>query len=182
MTTSITPIKRSDSAALMFLKGARLLGVTYHYFPSTVRKGYIGGNGVDDELTAVVLDLGDHGRMAFTWAMVGELEGLAVFKEESLSEIAIEKHDAAQCAAWHQHIGHSIISIAASWQVSGENCPESLWAVRICFAEGSIVVALGRANPDIKYMPNELVVIFDSSLAQSYRPPHVNDSSWGVPI
>lgn len=79
--------------------------------------------------------------------------------------------------AWREYIGDRIISVAASWQVSGEDCPESLWAVRLSFAGGSIVIALGTAYPHLDYQPDELVVVFDMSLARSYKPMHVSDSS-----
>jgi hypothetical protein len=113
--------------------------------------------------------------------MSGELEGLAILGGEPYSGIGTEILDAADREAWRQHIGNRITSIAASWQFSGENCPESLWSLRISFASGSIVIALGTA-PVLDYMPNELVVVFDMSLARSFRPRHVSDSSWGAPI
>jgi len=167
---------------LASLKGARLSGVTYHYLPPADGTYYTGGEkGVDCDLAAVNLDLGDRGTTAITWAMAGQLEGLAILEGESYSGIGTEVLDAADREAWREHIGTRITSVAASWQISGEDCPESLWSVRINFAASSIVIALGTA-PDMDYMPNELVVVFDMSLAQSYKPMHVSDSSWGGPV
>ena len=177
-----TPITRADCAALASLKDARLSGVTYHYLPPADGTHYAGGEeGVDCDLAAVELDLGDRGTTAITWAMAGELEGLAILKGESYSGIGTEALDAAGREAWRGHVSERITSVAASWQISGEDCPESLWSVRISSAAGSIVIALGTA-PDMEYMPNELVVVFDTSLACSYKPRHVRDSSWGAPI
>lgn len=179
---SPTPITRADCAALVSLKGAQLTGVTYHYLPPADGTYYVGGEkGVDCDLAAVVLNLGDRGTTAITWAMSGELEGLAILEGESYSGIGIAVLDAADREAWREYVGEKIISIAASWQISGEDCPESLWSVRISFAAGSIVIALGTAPP-LDYMPDELVVVFDTSLARSYKPRHVSDSSWGAPI
>jgi len=178
-----TPITRADCAALVSLKDARLSGVTYHYLPPSDGMYYAGGEtGVDHMLAAVDLHLGDSGMVAITWAMAGELEGLAILNGESYSGIGTEVLDAADREAWREHIGKRITSVAASWQISGENCPESLWAMRLSFAVGSIVIALGTAYPRLAYQPDELVVVFDMPLARSYRPRHVSDSSWGAPI
>jgi len=177
-----TPITRADCAGLSSLKDARLSGVTYYYLPPANGADYAGGEkGVDCDLAAVDLDLGDRGKTVITWAMAGELEGLGILKGESYSGIGTEVLDAADREAWREHIGSRITSVAASWQISCEDCPESLWSIRISFAASSIVIALGTA-PDIEYMPNELVVVFDMSLARSYKPRHVSDSSYGVPI
>lgn len=183
MTTKPTPITRADCAALASLKGGQLLGATYHYLPPADGRYYAGGDkGVDCDLAAVDLDFGDRGMTTITWAMAGELEGLAILHGESYSGIEIAVLDAADREAWCKHIGDKVISVGASWQVSGENCPESLWALRISFAVGSIVVALGTVDPRLDYLPDELVVVFDMSLARSYQPCHVDDSSWGSRI
>ncbi|MEZ0260241.1 MAG: hypothetical protein ACAH80_04485 [Alphaproteobacteria bacterium] len=177
------PIKRADSAVLDILKDARLAGVTYRYLPWGEEKGYTSGHeGVDDDIAAVVLDLADRGKVVVTWAMTGALEGLTLLAEEAYSGTIDEVLEAAEREAWRNHIGHSITSVAASWQISGEDCPESLWSIRIGFPEGSVVIALGQVRASIEYMPDELVVIFDSSLARSYLPLGVYESAWGVPI
>jgi hypothetical protein len=133
-------------------------------------------------MAAVDLDFGKRGTTAITWAMAGELQGLAILPGESYAGIATEILDAADREAWRDLVGHKITSVAASWHISGADCPESIWAIRISFAVGSIVIALGAACPDIKYMPDELVVVFDMSLARSYKPHHGSESAWGGPI
>lgn len=177
-----TPTTRADCAELASLKGALLAGVTYHYLPPADGTYYIGDEkGVDCDLVAVELDLGVRGITSITWAMAGELEGLAILKGESYSGIGTEVLDAADREAWREHVGKKITAVAASWQISCEKCEESLWSVRFSFGAGSIVIALGSA-PDLDYMPNELVVVFDASLAHSYKPRHVSDNSWGSPV
>src|SRR5262245_12013342 len=101
-----------------------LSGVTYHYLPPADGLYYTGGDkGVDHMLAAVDLDFGDRGTRAITWAMAGELEGLAIL-EGSYSGIGTEVLDADDREAWREHIGDRITQVGASWQVSG-NCPES---------------------------------------------------------
>ena len=154
--------------------------MTYRYLPPADGPAFAGGGeGFDADLTAVVLDLADRGSTIITWAMQGELEGLALLNDDgSYSGAADGIVDANTRVAWRAHRGHKIISVGAAWQVSGDGCPESLWAARLDFSTGSIVIALGTADPDLEYMPDELVVVFDQSLAASYRPRHVSGSSW----
>jgi hypothetical protein len=113
--------------------------------------------------------------------MAGELEGLGIL-HEPYSGMATEALDARDREAWRNHIGDRIMEIGASWQISGESCPESMWALRIGFAVSPIVIALGTVDPDLDYLPDELVVLSDMSLARTYHPRHVNESSWGAPI
>jgi hypothetical protein len=182
------PVTRADVGALasatMGLVGAHLKAVSYRYLPPAGGSAYAGGgDGVDADLAAVVLDLGDRGRRTITWAMEGELHGISILgDDESYSDLVAKSVDASGREAWQDHIGGAIKSIGAAWQVSGEGCPESLWAMRLDLATGSIVVALGTDYPEIDYMPDELVVVFDPELAPAYRPPHVSESAWGRTI
>ncbi|HWH96613.1 MAG TPA: hypothetical protein VNT03_22310, partial [Baekduia sp.] len=132
------------------------------------------------DVSAVVLDLGDRGRRTITWAMAGELEGLSILGDEaSYSGLADETLDASNREAWRGSVGEAITSVAAAWQVSEDGSPETLWAIRLDFSAVSVVIALGTADHDIEYMPDELVVVFDAALARAYRPPHVSESAWG---
>jgi hypothetical protein len=165
--------------------GARLSGTRYHFLPPAGGGGYFGGgDGVDAQLTALELDLGEHGSWTITWAMEGELEGLSLLgKDESYSGLADETVAAGDRDAWRDHLGQAIMSVAGSWQVSGKTCPESLWALRLDFATGSVVVALGAVDQGIDYMPDELVVVFNPALADSYRPNQARQSAWrGQPV
>jgi hypothetical protein len=185
---ALQPVTRADvgvlTSAAAGIIGARLSAVIYHYLPPADGPGYAGGgDGVDADVAAVVLDLGDRGRRTITWAMQGELEGISILGQEvSYSGLADKTVDASSREAWRDHIGDTITSIAAAWQVSGDGCPESLWAMRLDFSAGSVVVALGTADHDIEYMPDELVVVFDTTLAGAYRPRHVSESAWGQRI
>lgn len=180
--TEPTPILRTDPTLLTGLIGVQLAGVTYHYLPPVDDPGYVGGgDGFDAELSAIRLDLADRGPgVVVTWAMSGELEGLAILSDAALyPSVADETVDASDREGWRSYRGDTIRSVGAAWHVSAVNCPDSLWALRLDFATGSIVIALGTNRPDLDYMPDELVAVFDQSLADSYRPRHISGSSWG---
>lgn len=133
---------------------------------------------MDADLAAVVLDLGDRSR-AITWAINGEAEGLSVLDGWSYKGLADTSTDASSREAWRDHIGDTITSVAASWQDSTESQHACLWALRLDFSTGSVVVALGTADQEVEYMPDELVVVFDATLAAAYRPKHAHASAWG---
>lgn len=179
--TRPTPVTRADAALLAGLVGAQLAGVTYHYLPPAEGPSYAGGgDGLDGDVTAIEFDFADRCRTVVTWAMLGELEGLALLGDTaSYSGAADQIVDASDREAWRARRGDTVTSVGAAWHVSGDDCPESLWAVRLDFSTGSAVIALGTADPDLEYMPDELVVVFDQSLADSYRPRHVSESAWG---
>jgi hypothetical protein len=161
--------------------GARLGAVTHHYLAPADGCGYSGGgDGVDADIAAVVLDVADRGRRTMTWAMEGGLEEIAVLgDQESCSSRADTIAVASAREAWRDHIGSTITAIGAAWHVSGDACPESVWAIRLDFLSGSVVVALGAVNHAIEYMPDELVVLFDRARAEAYSPRHVTGSAWG---
>jgi hypothetical protein len=181
--SSLLPATRADAAVLTAVVGARLGAVEYRYLPWGDPPEYTGGGaGVDIDLAAVVLELEERGRFTVTWAMTGPLEGLALLGTETpYPGLADEVIDATGREAWTRFQGQPITSVGLAWQVSGDGCPESVWAMRFDFPQGSVVVALGEPGPPIDYMPDELVVIFDEEVARAYRPPHVSESSWGQP-
>lgn len=179
-----SPITRSEARTLAELVGAKLSGVDYYYLPwYESEPGYSGGeDGVDSEPEAVALHFGDSGSWVITWAMDGEFEGLAALPTSSYSGDASEILEASNREAWRRYLGGTIESVAASWQISGEECPESPWAIRLDFTAGPCVIALGVPTPNIDYAADELLIIHDASLARAFRPPHVRDSAWGSPI
>jgi hypothetical protein len=182
------PFARADLNALTSehsgIVGACLAAVSYRYLPPIDGSGYGGGGErVDGDIAAVVLDLGERGLRTITWAMDGALEGLAILGDDAAyAGLIDETVDASTRAGWRRHIGTRITSLGAAWHISGEGCPESLWALRLECPQGPVVVALGMADDDISYVPDELVVMFDRELATAYRPRHVAESAWGSAI
>ena len=175
------PIMRADQARLASFIGAELRGVSYHFLPGIDETShYRGGRaGVDADLAAIALEFRNRSSLVVTWAMVGaELHGLAIAAGEPYAGLIGAVHGASDREAWRGHIGQRVISVDASWDVLGDTVLESLWAIRIHFPSGSLVVALGGIrsdrDPRVAYFPDEVVVLFDMSLAGSYVP----DDSW----
>lgn len=163
--------------------GARLEAVRYFYLPQIDSHEYEGSEaGVDSDLMAVELDFGSSGRRTITWATLGECEGLSLLEDDGYSDVANGSLDASSRPGWHEQIGQAVESVAASWQDSGDDCDDSVWALRFGFSSASVVVALGGANPEIDYFADELVAIFQADRAQRYRPSHVDTSAWGEPV
>lgn len=164
------------------LVGAELTKVHY-CFISNDEPGYRGREeGVDCDLAAV--RLGFAGRYGFvvTWATLGEIESLSVANGD-VSMLGPPDHivDASHYPEWRRHLGSNIVSLAASWQGDSYES-ESLWALRLEFLSGSAVIALGGFDAEVYYEADELVAIFDPSIARSYRPAHIGSSAWGVPL
>lgn len=181
------PLTRDDRNRLIGegtgFVGARLDSVRYHYLPHVDEAEYAGGeNGFDDDLVAVELSFGESGRKTLTWATLGVHEGLSLLEDSDYDGVSVGTVDVTSRAGWREHVGLRIDSVAASWHVSDESYPESIWSLRLGFAESSVVIALGGLNPELDYIPDELVVIFAEDLARRFRPPYVKASSWGEPI
>ncbi len=185
------PLTRADCPRLVSLEGATLSGVVYHHLPqSDDDLSYAGGErGVDSHLAAVDLDFGEHVAVAVTWAsIVDSVEGLAVLPAPYLG-VGSEVLDASDRDAWRNHIGRKVQLVAAAWQTSCEDGPETIWSVRFTFDTGSVVIALGDLEGGdasrLVHTANSVVVVFDESLARAF-PPYpqygVSGSSWGSPI
>ena len=175
------PLQQFSISWLRSFIGARLKGISYLYVPLTDKEAYEGDKGIDDQLTAVVIEFENQNRIVITWAMEDQFEGLAIFKDETYTEIGNKIIDAGDRAGWHKFLDQNITAVGVSWQVSGEGCPESLWALRLSFLKGDVVIALGsNNNSDLNYMPDELLVIFDPALAKGYHPKHTKEAAWGA--
>lgn len=178
------PITRMDVPVLECWKGAILHGVEYYYLPPLDSTGYAGeGELIDVDLAAVVVDFGEGGKWTISWAMDGEFEGLAVDKSGSYAGVESKALDMTKSDHFRSLNGTTVNGVAVSWHSSGDQLPDSVWAIRLCFAHGDIVLALGGVDASglvPEYSPNEMVVLFDEALAKSYRPSGVPRSAWGV--
>jgi hypothetical protein len=188
--TKLHPVRKATEADLRTaaakMIGGCLSAVTYHYLPHADGPGFVGGRrGVDADVTAVRLEFADRDSWIVTWAMQGELEGLAILHDGApYAGLADARVDASKRDAWRTHIGERLTAIRASWHATTDDpTRESLWALRLEFSTIPLVIALGTTDTPISYVPDELVVIFDPAVGDAYRPKHVGDSAWhGRPL
>ncbi|GAA1324617.1 hypothetical protein GCM10009647_060360 [Streptomyces sanglieri] len=122
--------------------------------------------------------------LSLSWAMDGLNEGMAIeLREpgESDADLPGDTVDVSDHVDWERFLGADIVEISPAWHVPNEGCPEMPWAYRLGFSnKSSLVIALGAAEGEgFTYMPDELIVIFDESLAAAYRIPASDTSSRG---
>jgi hypothetical protein len=139
-------------------------------------------------------------------------EGLALVLAGSQEYAAARKYKTTEATDFPEWRARRalITTVALGWQISSEGVTETVWSLRLNFEnDTSVTVALGewaikghplgiKANaPElegaVKYIPDNLVVIFDPVLAQGYRvnaaahpggPSSATPSwsAWGDPI
>jgi hypothetical protein len=174
------PIQPSQTHVLAAIAGKVLSGVEYFYLPSTESDEYeCELNGIDCMLTAVRLDFGIDGFMLITWSTPGSIEGLSVAQGMPYPGNSYLVHDACKREAWCNHIGTKVVGLGASWQTLWMAALDTLWALRLDFESGSVVVVLGEVNPVLTYIPDEIVVVYDESMARSFRLSDASSSAWG---
>lgn len=166
--------------------GARLAGVTYHYLVPRESDDYVGGGqGLDADLVSVVLDLGERGCQTITWAMGGRSEGLVILRGSApYPGLPKDLIDVSSKPSWARFIGERVVEVGAAMHVADVGAAPSVWALRLGFDVGAIVVALGTVDDEFRlaYAPDELVVVFDEVVPKAYRPRHADQSAWGRSI
>ncbi|MFF0706414.1 hypothetical protein ACFYVC_39595 [Streptomyces tendae] len=133
---------------------------------------------------AVDLVMSTGAALSLSWAMDGLNEGMAIeLREpgESDADLPGDTVDVSDHVDWERFLGADIVEISPAWHVPNDGCPEMPWAYRLGFSnKSSLVIALGSAEGDVfTYMPDELIVFFDESLAASYTIPASDTSSRG---
>ncbi|SFE65993.1 hypothetical protein SAMN04487819_1219 [Actinopolyspora alba] len=114
--------------------------------------------------------------VVLSWAVNGPDESLAIELREPaavIRNLSGEPVDVSDHPDWAPFFGAVVTDIVPAWHVPNEGCSEMPWSFRFEFDVGSsVVVALGEAAGNgFGYLPDELVVIFDSDLAASYVIP-----------
>ncbi|CAM5595877.1 MULTISPECIES: hypothetical protein [Streptomyces] len=133
---------------------------------------------------AVDLIMSTGAALSLSWAMDGLREGIAIeFREpgESDADLPGDTIDVSDHVDWGRFLGANIEEISPAWHIPNKGCPEMPWAYRLRFSnESNLVIALGASDGErFTYMPDELIVFFDESLAASYRIPGSETSSLG---
>ncbi|MFF9000446.1 hypothetical protein ACF1GW_13695 [Streptomyces achromogenes] len=125
---------------------------------------------------AVELGMESGASLLLSWAMDGVNEGMAIEYRgpgDVSASLPGDPIDVSDHVDWEGFLGVSIVSIGIAWHIPNEGCPEMPWAYNFRFSnESSLVIALGESEgAGFTYMPDALLVIFDKSLAASYRIP-----------
>lgn len=133
---------------------------------------------------AVELGMESGAVLVLSWAMDGVNEGVAVeFRSPGESSGTLPGHpvDVSDHVDWEGFLGVPIAGVGIAWHIPNEGCPEMPWAYNFGFSnESSLVIALGKAEgAGFTYMPDGLLVIFDKSLAATYKIPASYTSSCG---
>lgn len=153
---------------------------------SVVRVDYVAPSSAQDERRVtpkydrvrmgVELETQEGATCAVAWKMAGVCEGLMMGsgRVESLRsyDMALRRADRTRAASWQPFIGTPVLKVRTDWQISADGCPPTVWAVQLDFGVRSLTIAMGEAGPDgPSYQPDELLVIFDRALANTYRIP-----------
>lgn len=120
--------------------------------------------------------------MVLEWCIRDYSEFLNVVASptEGAAAAVTDIHDVASLPPWSSLVGSVIVGFGVATQQSEEGY-ELLWAIRINFDNGaSAVVALGELQGMApNYQPDNLLVIFDPEVAQSYQILGAPESAWG---
>ncbi|QLQ37609.1 hypothetical protein [Micromonospora robiginosa] len=122
------------------------------------------------------------GAFVVAWGREDLTEGLDIGWEELADSEGVAAVPVSDGESWPRLIGRTITDVHASWQVSEAGCPESMWSMRVSFGpELHVVIALGELDELGRptYHPDSLLLLFDESMARSYRPSGSSSSAWG---
>lgn len=125
--------------------------------------------------------------LELSWSTPGREEGLALALDrtgECTSNELIDLVDVGGKLEWSGIIGHSIKSVGISFYVHADDSSVRPWSFRIEVSDApSVTIALGEVSDNtLHYMPDNLLVIFDETIAQWYLIPDSPQSAWGETI
>ncbi|GAA1575270.1 hypothetical protein GCM10009804_35090 [Kribbella hippodromi] len=132
---------------------------------------------------AVVLTL-ESVTVVLEWYIDGVEESLRlVVAPDEAATKDIPARDVSALRPWRSVVGSRIVSFGAATQ-EAETGSWFAWALRIGFSNGEhIVVALGELEGEsVRYQPENLVVLSDPEMAQSYQVLDAPESAWGRDI
>lgn len=157
------------------LDGETLRGVSYSYLADVDSEAYVGdrASGIHADVQCLILRLSG-GTQTLTWAieMVGPnrgTEGLALVAESGETVDTAPVTDVS-ASRWAPFVGRRINAVEPLWTLDGADPSAAVWAIRLVFATGTILVALGGLSDDLnpQFMSDELLVIFDPAAAARY--------------
>ena len=144
------------------------------------------GEGFDEAGVGLEFTTSDGAVFSAVWQMEGYNEGLSFGPGDGESRhrrYALRRFDVTRSAQWQPLLGPRVTGVGVGWHVPNEGCAEAVWAVRLDLEGGrTVLVALGRSEGTgvLDYQPDEVVVVFDEELAESYRIPAQTKSAWAT--
>ncbi len=177
--------RRKLVEALRGLRGERIRAVRYlipsssdDFTVGTLEHSHEASMGIELETYSSVI-------LSLVWRMQGPCEGLAIgVSPASTFERArhLRAFDVTPLDPWQTRMGSAIVEVGAAWHIPADGCPLTLWSLRLMFGSGTAVtICLGeqRAGVGLCYMPDSILAIFDSSIAESFRIPASDTPAWG---
>jgi hypothetical protein len=167
-------------SVLRSMVGQRIAHVGYKGLIDTAQG--VGPTALVHEVDQAVVISTESTTMVLEWRIRNYNEFLSVVDSPSEAATAalVDTHDVSGLQSWSCLVGSVVTSFGIATQPSEEG-RDLLWAVRIDIAgEPSVVVALGEVRGGMpNYQPDNLLVIFNAEVAQSYQVLGAAESAWG---
>jgi hypothetical protein len=122
--------------------------------------------------------------LGLSWSTPGREEGLSLGLDrrgECPSNELIDLVDVSRLSEWSAVLGRLIETVGVSFHVHADDSSTRPWAFRIGASGGSsVTVALGEVSHGaLRYMPDNMLAIFDETIARDYQIPSSSQSAWG---
>ena len=181
-------LHRSDdprlSAISAALVGERLVAARYAVPAGVSWEGYGGLEHVHEVDMGVELVTESGLVLGLSWSTPGREEGLSLALDragECPSNELIDLVDVSGQSEWSRVLGRLVEVVGVSFHVHADDSSIRPWAFRIGASGGtSVTVALGEVSDNVlRYMPDNIVVIFDEAVAREYQIPSSSQAAWG---
>lgn len=169
------------------LAGERLVCVRYATPSGASWVNYSDLEGVREVDMAVELVTESGLVLELSWATPGREEGLALalgHGENRAPSDLVDLVDVSAIPDWSGILGEFVEEVAVSFYVHNEGSSVRPWSFRIGVSNGSsVTVALGETSDHlIRYLPDNLVVIFEEATARNYEVADSLQSAWGETV
>lgn len=168
---------------LQSIVGSRLTCVTYAGYSADPQSGDRqvdsgdAGGAIHAVEMAVLLTF-ECGSLRVDWAQSGFSEGISVRFDSALPE-DWSRVLASGERSWQRVMHSRLLGTEMVWHLLDVEAGESALALRLHFDSGDeVMIAVGELDADqIRYLPDELVVVFEPEVAREYVSPLALSSS-----